>query len=92
MKIFTRDTVAGKEFWDTELKKTILVPFGSKADAQAAVETIIVPTENTPSFDDMTIKELKQYAEDNTIDIPSDVTKKDDIIAFLVDFKVSDAE
>lgn len=31
----------------------------------------------------MTVKELKQFAIDNNIEIPTDVTKKDDIVASI---------
>lgn len=38
--------------------------------------------EDTP-YKKMTVKELKQYAIDHEIEIPSEVTKKDDILSLI---------
>lgn len=52
------------------------------------VETTIevngkVISQTSIDLNEMTIKELKQYAADNLIDIPSDITRKEDIVTYL---------
>lgn len=37
-------------------------------------------------FEEMTVKQLKEYAAANDIDIPKDITKRDDIIDFLAEW------
>lgn len=40
-----------------------------------------------PDFNSMTVKELKDYAAELSIELPEDVKKKDDIIKYLSDGK-----
>ncbi len=55
----------------------------TKEEIDSLVKTGFLPKEDDISFDDMTVVELKKYAEDNNISISS--TKKEDIIKELKD-------
>lgn len=61
----------------TEVGETEEVLAGEEtaSDLEEEVEEILLP--------DMTIKELRAFAEENGIEIPDDVTKKDDIIQVI---------
>jgi hypothetical protein len=105
MKVVTRKTAAGTEYWDTEAKQTLFVPAGKEAPFEVTENPksmlgiedkalvvgidgkIINPDETTTAtgFGSMTVPLLKDYAAKNDITIPKEVTKKDDIIAYIQD-------
>ncbi|MGF2084020.1 Ish1 domain-containing protein [Lactococcus lactis] len=81
-----RKTITGTEYWDSENKKTVLVPDGEEIKfevgevkaqevGQGKVEGI--------ELDSLTIAQLKEYAASKGIEIPKEITKRDDIIEFL---------
>lgn len=96
MRIKTRETVTGTEYWDNVEKRTVFVPHGeapgfefkerrevdSMLDKAQAVDD---DAAEAIDFEAMTIKQLKKYAADNEIEIPEDATKKADIITALTD-------
>ena len=95
MRIKTRETGTGTEYWDNIEKRTVFVPIFEEPDfkfknredvksmlAEKQVEDT-VPDGTIAMLPDMTVKELKQYAADNEIEIPEGIKKKDDIIVFL---------
>ena len=104
MRIKTRETGTGTEYWDNIEKRTVFVPngeepafeFKNREDvksmlAEKQVEDT-VPDGPITMLPDMTVKQLKQYAADNEIVIPDRVVKKPDIIAFLNDAMLSEGE
>ncbi|PEF72086.1 hypothetical protein CON94_28390 [Bacillus pseudomycoides] len=93
MIVEIRKTVSGTEYWDTKEKKSLFVPTGKepgfevtkdpKSMVKFADEKVVDVKVDKPSLDDMTVKELRDYAASINVEIPKDVTKKDDIIALL---------
>ncbi|OMC81862.1 hypothetical protein BK128_21590 [Viridibacillus sp. FSL H7-0596] len=88
-----RQTPTGTEFWDIENKKTILVTFSSeKVETPAITELPVggavnpegdkqpVNTDPADEFKDMSVKELKAFAEEQGIDIPKSMTKRELVI------------
>lgn len=87
-----RQTAAGSEFWDNVEKRTVSVPFGETPDFEYiedsdslldTKEDETVEVSDNLVNDEMSIKSLKAYAEENDIKIPDDKTKKKDIIDFI---------
>ena len=86
-----RTTISGDEYWDSKLKKTIFVPFGQKvpnedSDEETGDSKNEGVEENQESHEDIsgfTISELKEYAAGKGIEIPKEITKRDDILEFL---------
>ncbi|NEX77382.1 hypothetical protein G4Z05_00510 [Bacillus thermocopriae] len=74
-----RKTAAGIEYWDTKAKKVVV-------GGVNLVDRTDTPV-NEINLSEMTVRQLRQYAADHDIDIPSDVTKKDDIIKLLSEVK-----
>ncbi|MEK4715242.1 Rho termination factor N-terminal domain-containing protein [Sporosarcina sp. FSL K6-5500] len=96
MIVETRKTANGTEYWDTELKKSVFVPAGKKPDFEITVDPpsmlsepdglnpgIGIVDESEIYLEDMTPKQLRAYAAELKIEIPSHVKKKDDIINLL---------
>ncbi|PHC37069.1 hypothetical protein COF01_15425 [Bacillus pseudomycoides] len=93
MIVETRKTVSGTEYWDTKEKKSLFVPIGEEprfkvtenpeSMVKFADDKVVDVKVDEPSLNDMTVKELRDYAASINVDIPKDVTKKDDIIALL---------
>ncbi|MGG3042600.1 hypothetical protein ABEO76_05240 [Bacillus anthracis] len=89
-----RKTISGTEYWDNEKKKSLFVPTGEEPGFEVTVnpESMIMgvdlsskpdTTVVTVSFNDMTVKQLREYADELGIEIPADVKKKEDIIELL---------
>ncbi|WP_263704470.1 hypothetical protein [Bacillus thuringiensis] len=89
-----RKTISGTEYWDNEKKKTLFVPTGEEPGFEVTVnpESMILgmdlaskpdKTVVTVPFNDMTVKQLREYADELSIEIPADVKKKEDIIELL---------
>lgn len=94
MKVEIRKTISGTEYWDTKEQRSLFVPAGEEPGfevtenpkslvkfADDKVTDVIV--EEPVNLKDMTVKELHEHANELGIEIPSDVKKKDDIIAVL---------
>ncbi|MEK4889717.1 Rho termination factor N-terminal domain-containing protein [Bacillus sp. FSL M7-0996] len=89
-----RKTISGTEYWDSEEKRSLFVPTGEKPGFEVTVnpESMILGVDSsrepdttvvTVPFNDMTVKQLREYADELGIDIPSDMKKKEDIIELL---------
>lgn len=104
MRIKTRETGTGTEYWDNIEKRTVFVPIFEEPDfkfknredvksmlAEKQVEDT-VPDGPIAMLLDMTVKELKQYAADNDVEIPEGIKKKDDIIGFLNEAVLAEGE
>ena len=89
-----RKTISGTEYWDTKEKRSLFVPTGEEPGFKVTVnpESMILgadlssepdKTVVTVSFNDMTVKQLREYADELGIEIPVDVKKKEDIIELL---------
>lgn len=97
MRIKTRETATGTEYWDNIEKRTVFVPIGEEPGFEFKkrdeVKSMLAknnepdpePIDDVMVLDDMTVKQLKQYAADNEIVIPDGVTKKPDIIKVLTE-------
>ncbi|QLF04350.1 Rho termination factor N-terminal domain-containing protein [Bacillus cereus] len=89
-----RKTISGTEYWDNKEKRSLFVPTGEEPGFEVTVnpESMILgvdlsskpdTTVVTVPFNDMTVKELREYADELGIEIPADVKKKEDIIELL---------
>ncbi|PED05270.1 hypothetical protein [Bacillus pseudomycoides] len=94
MIVEIRKTVSGTEYWDKKEKRSLFVPTGEEPGFEVTVnpesmvkfaddKVVDVKVEESIKLQDMTVKELRDYAATINIEIPKDVTKKDDIIALL---------
>ncbi|MDA1874309.1 Rho termination factor N-terminal domain-containing protein [Bacillus cereus group sp. BY112LC] len=89
-----RKTISGTEYWDNKEKRSLFVPTGEERGFEVTVnpESMILgvdlsskpdTTVVTVPFNDMTVKQLREYADELGIEIPSDIKKKEDIIELL---------
>ncbi|BCC08466.1 phage protein [Bacillus cereus] len=91
-----RKTISGTEYWDNEKKKSLFVPTGQEPGFEVTVnpKSMIMGVDlasepdktvvsEVPVLSNMTVKELREYADELGIEIPSDIKKKEDIIEFL---------
>ena len=106
MRIKTRETGTGTEYWDNIEKRTVFVPngeepgfeFKERKDVKSMIASVDFASgpdktvEEIVMLPDMTVKQLKQYAADNEIVIPDGVVKKPDIIVFLNEAMLSEGE
>ncbi|PHA82772.1 hypothetical protein [Bacillus pseudomycoides] len=92
MIVEIRKTVSGTEYWDTKEKKSLFVQIGEEPGFEVTVnpESMILgmdlssePDKTVINLNGMTVKQLHDYAASINVEIPKDVTKKDDIIALL---------
>lgn len=97
MKVFIRYTSEGSEYWDTEGKRIVFERINQETkediklpesfieeDTKEVIEDITEELFSEPiDFSKMSLKELREYAENNDIKIPSKLTKKSDISEFL---------
>jgi hypothetical protein len=85
MLIPIRKTAAGIEYWDSEEKRVVVggVDLASSEDTTAVANKS--SNEEVLNFSEMTVAQLKQFAAENNIDIPSDVKNKQDLITFLIE-------
>lgn len=76
-----RETSVGIEYWDTEEKRIVVMQEEIKvADQQ---EQVHVDTSGI-NLKEMTVKELKDFAESQGIDIPKSMTKRELVIEKIV--------
>ncbi|MFI8710306.1 Rho termination factor N-terminal domain-containing protein [Bacillus sp. NPDC077411] len=91
-----RKTISGTEYWDNEAKRSLFVPNNVDPDFLVTVnpESMLIGVDlasgkdmtavsEVPVLNNKTVKQLREYAAELGIEIPADVTKKDDIIALL---------
>ncbi|ANT40115.1 MULTISPECIES: Rho termination factor N-terminal domain-containing protein [Bacillus cereus group] len=91
-----RKTISGTEYWDNEQKKSLFVPTGEEPGFEVTVnpESMLIGVDladgkdmtvvsEVPVLSNMTVKELREYADELGIEIPSDIKKKEDIIDLL---------
>ncbi|HDR7876542.1 Rho termination factor N-terminal domain-containing protein [Bacillus mobilis] len=91
-----RKTISGTEYWDNEKKKSLFVPTGEEPGFEVTVnpESMLIGIDmakgkdttvvsEVPVLSNKTVKELREYADELGVEIPSDVKKKEDIIELL---------
>ncbi|OFD61448.1 Rho termination factor N-terminal domain-containing protein [Bacillus mycoides] len=91
-----RKTISGTEYWDNEKKKSLFVPIGEEPGFEVTVnpESMLIGADlangkdmtvvsEVPVLSNMTVKELREYADELGIEVPADVKKKEDIIELL---------
>ncbi|KLV25712.1 phage protein [Niallia circulans] len=93
MIVETRKTAAGTEYWDAKNKKSLFVAKGQEPSFEVtknpksmiATESIDEPVniDGEMHLEDMTVKQLHAFAKQINVEIPSDIKKKEDIVAFL---------
>jgi hypothetical protein len=95
MNVEMRKTAQGTEYWDTKEKKIRFVPEGKEPGFEVTKEpkSMVPEKEDEKSekrddgnthIEDMTVAELREFAKEINVEIPSDVKKKEDIIKVLV--------
>ncbi|PEC00405.1 hypothetical protein [Bacillus cereus] len=87
-----RKTISGTEYWDNKEKRSLFVPTGEEPGFEVTknpksmiakfVDDKVIDVKLT-ELDDMTLKELRDYAASINVEIPADVKKKEDIIKLL---------
>lgn len=84
--------VKGEAHTDNEYLINRLIRKGVKVEIEQEVpeEKPVVNEEKT--IDEMTVAELKKYAAEKNIEIPSDVKNKADIIEFIKNYKEDDGK
>ncbi|QWH11942.1 hypothetical protein EXW38_11460 [Bacillus mycoides] len=96
MIVEVRKTISGTEYWDSKEKRSLFVPTGEEPGFEVTVnpESMILGVDlangkdmtvasEVPVLSNMTVKELREYADELGIEIPADVKKKEDIIELL---------
>lgn len=87
-----RKTISGTEYWDSKEKRSLFVPTGEEPGFEVTVnpESMILgmdlssePDKTAINLNNMTVKQLHDYATSINIEIPADVKKKEDIIDLL---------
>ncbi|GEK30315.1 hypothetical protein KZO01_06240 [Kurthia zopfii] len=73
-----RVTSTGIEYWDTEEKRIVVMQEEIEVADQHEQEHVDTSGIN---LEEMTVKELKEFAESQGIDIPKSMTKKELVIA-----------
>lgn len=110
MKVLTRTTANGKEYWDNETKKVLFVPAGEKPSFEVteSPESMIVGidlangkdatvidgqvAEPVFNLDGMTATQLREFAEENNIEVPGNLKKPDTIREYIEEQLAADAE
>ncbi|PGO98157.1 hypothetical protein CN996_25035 [Bacillus cereus] len=96
MIVEVRKTISGTEYWDNEKKKSLFVPTGEEPGFEITVnpESMIMGVDlasgsdmtvvsEVPVLSNKNVKELREYADELGIEIPSEIKKKEDIIELL---------
>lgn len=81
-----RKTITGTEYWDSENKKTLFVPDGEELKfevGEVKAQEVGYGEVEGVELDSLTIPKLKEYAAGKGIEIPKEITKRDDILEFL---------
>ncbi|APC48968.1 hypothetical protein BME96_12540 [Virgibacillus halodenitrificans] len=94
MKVFIRKTAQGSEYWDNKEKRTLFVPAGKKPgfevteDPESMIGNELNLNEtlhNEIYLDDMNKEQLLEFAEQNEIDVPGNMSKEDTIRKHIAD-------
>lgn len=81
-----RKTITGTEYWDSENKKIVFVPDGEEIKfevGEVKAQEVGQGKVEGVELDSLTIAQLKEYAASKGIEIPKEITKRDDILEFL---------
>ncbi|PEP08175.1 hypothetical protein CN577_11605 [Bacillus toyonensis] len=91
-----RKTISGTEYWDNEEKRSLFVPTGEEPGFEVTLnpESMLFGVDlangkdmtvvsEVPVLSNMTVKQLREYADELGVEIPADVKKKEDIIELL---------
>ncbi|PQZ54625.1 MULTISPECIES: Rho termination factor N-terminal domain-containing protein [Bacillus] len=87
-----RKTISGTEYWDSKEKRILFVPTDEEPGFEVTVnpdsmilgmDSSIEPDKTVVNLNDMTVKQLREYADELGVEIPADVKKKEDIIELL---------
>ena len=76
-----RETSVGIEYWDTEEKRIVVMQ--EEIEVAGQQEQVHVDTSGI-NLEEMTVKELKDFAESQGIDIPKSMTKRELVIEKIV--------
>ncbi|MEK5330271.1 hypothetical protein [Lysinibacillus sp. FSL W8-0992] len=100
MNVLIRTTANGNEYWDSEAKKILFVPAGmrpsfevtEKPESMLYVEA--KPLTDTPVFnlEGMNATQLKEFAEENNIEVPGNLKKPDTIREYIEEQLAADTE
>lgn len=92
MKVPIRATANGTEYWDSEDKKILFVPAGEKPAFEVTEspttmlhkgETVKPLVEPVFNLDGMNATQLREYAEENNIDVPGNLKKPETIREYI---------
>lgn len=101
MKVPIRKTINGTEYWDTVAKKSSFVPVGEEPSFEVTKNptTMLHKAEKVkPSanpvidLDGMTATQLREFAEENNIDVPGNLKKLDTIRGYIAEQLATVAE
>lgn len=99
MKVPIRTTANGTEYWDSEAKKILFVPAGEKPAFEVTEspttmlhkgETVKPLVEPVFNLDGMNATQLREYAEENNIEVPGNLKKPDTIREYIEEQLVAD--
>ena len=101
MHVPYRTTANGTEYWCNKDKKIIFVPAGEQPSFEVTenpesmfyagepVTSVAVPVIN---LDGMTATQLREFAEENNIEVPGNLKKPDTIREYIEEQLAADAE
>lgn len=101
MNVLIRTTANGNEYWDSIAKKVLFVPAGETPSFEVnenpttmlhkgeAVKPLVEPLFN---LDGMTATQLREYAEENNIEVPGNLKKPDTIREYIEEQLAADEE
>lgn len=101
MKVPIRTTANGTEYWDSEAKKVLFVPTGMRPAFEVTEspttmlhkgETVKPLVEPVFNLEGMTATELREYAEENNIEVPGNLKKPDTIREYIEEQLAADEE
>ncbi|MEY2363232.1 hypothetical protein R6U76_19830 [Lysinibacillus capsici] len=102
MNVPIRTTANGTEYWDREAKKVLFVPAGMRPSFEVTESPTtmlhkgetVKPLINTPVFslEGMTATQLREYGEENNIDVPGNLKKVDAIREYIEEHLAADEE
>lgn len=75
-----RETSVGIEYWDTEEKRIVVM----QKEIEVADQQEVSADTSGINLEEMTVKELKDFAESQGIDIPKSMTKRELVIEKIV--------
>ncbi|QEA00835.1 hypothetical protein D0439_20200 [Lysinibacillus fusiformis] len=101
MKVLIRTTANGKEYWDNEGKKILFVPKNEEPlfDVTESPTTMLHKGETVKPLDEpvftlegMNATQLREYAEENNINVPGNLKKVEAIREYIEEQLAADAE